>query len=84
MMQDNYANHQINHMFFRLKVMGNDKSAEAVKNLGLTRSLFELDGQKGHLGLDWPSTIRISCIQSRPKSIQTKWRNLRRLVGLRH
>ena len=51
MMQDNYANHQINHMFFRLKVMGNDKSAEAVKNLGLTRSLFELDGQKGHLGI---------------------------------
>ncbi|MGB1955676.1 MAG: hypothetical protein ACPHUK_08775 [Candidatus Poseidoniaceae archaeon] len=51
MMQDNYANHQTNHMFFNSIVTGNDESAEAIKKLGLSRSLFELDGQEGYQGI---------------------------------
>ena len=51
MMQDNYANHQGNHMFWHFILSGNDVGAEAVKRLALSRSLFELDGQEGYQGI---------------------------------
>jgi hypothetical protein len=48
MMQDNYVNHQGNHMFFHLP---DGEAASQIKKTILSRSLFELDGQEGHLGI---------------------------------